>query len=289
MSSSPSDVTLSVDGASPRRGEGRLRPPRLNIPVLRISGGAPNSPAHTPTMISIPVTPAPGGIPIGMAASPLGMLQVYPNKASEFMFKQFEGFKDFTMNTAKSGLSVGEKTAFWLYNKVRAWSKNWFTHIFLFLVVLSYSLIGAAIFVAVEGAHEEQQQSNLREERYKLVENLKELINNPVMAKDDDMLQGQAVAHFHKFEEAVIESFKVGIKGKQTNDWSFWNAVFYCGTIYTTIDLIVCENGDSADESASCFVKHGGGRRASDEMLVQRLEPNDMPKRVEFANTMLDD
>ncbi|KAJ9583379.1 hypothetical protein L9F63_022286, partial [Diploptera punctata] len=31
-------------------------------------------------------------------------------------------------------------------------------------------------------------------------------------------------------------------------------------------NLIVCENGDSADESASCFVKHGGGRRASDEM-----------------------
>jgi hypothetical protein len=70
------------------------------------------------------------------------MLQVYPNKASEFMFKQFEGFKDFTMNTAKSGLSAGEKTAFWMYSKVRAWSRNWFTHIFLFLVVLCYSLVG---------------------------------------------------------------------------------------------------------------------------------------------------
>jgi hypothetical protein len=93
-------------------------------------------------MVSIPITPA-GGIPIAMAASgPFGMLNVYPNKASEFMFKQFEGFKDFTMNTAKSGLSVGEKTAFWMYGKVRAWSRNWFTHIFLFLVVLSYSLIG---------------------------------------------------------------------------------------------------------------------------------------------------
>jgi hypothetical protein len=80
-----------------------------------------------------------------MAASgPFGMLHVYPTKASEFMFKQFEGFKDFTMNTAKSGLSVGEKTAFWLYAKVRAWSRNWFTHIFLFLVVLSYSLIGTS-------------------------------------------------------------------------------------------------------------------------------------------------
>ena len=86
--------------------------------------------------------------------------------------------------------------------------------------------------------------------------------------------------------------------------------------------------------TGSVLKKHGGGRRASDEMvanvqaafersprkslrrasrelqipkstlqrivhkrlklhayklqLVQRLEPNDMPKRVEFANTMLD-
>lgn len=28
---------------------------------------------------------------------------MYPQKAGEFMFKQFAGFKDFTMNTAKSG------------------------------------------------------------------------------------------------------------------------------------------------------------------------------------------
>jgi hypothetical protein len=87
------------------------------------------------------MTPA-GGIPIGVTSGPFGMLQVYPNKASEFMFKQFEGFKDFTMNTAKSGLSAGEKTAFWMYGKVRTWSRKWFTHIFLFLVVMAYSVIG---------------------------------------------------------------------------------------------------------------------------------------------------
>lgn len=76
---------------------------------------------------------------------------VNPGKASEYMFKQFEGFKDFTMNTAKSGLSVGEKSAFWMYNKVSAWSKKWFTHIFLFMVIMAYTAAGAAIFMAVEG------------------------------------------------------------------------------------------------------------------------------------------
>lgn len=79
------------------------------------------------------------------------LANMYQSKASEYMFKQFEGFKDFTMNTATSGLSVGQKSAFWMYNKVSKWSKKWFTHIFLFIVIVAYTAAGAAIFVAVEG------------------------------------------------------------------------------------------------------------------------------------------
>lgn len=78
-------------------------------------------------------------------------MHMYHNKASEFMFKQFEGFKDFTMNTAKSGLSAGEKSAFWFYNKLKLLSKKWFTHFFLTLCLVVYSLIGAGIFAALEG------------------------------------------------------------------------------------------------------------------------------------------
>ena len=143
MSTSPG-ATPRADGLPPVRAQ-RTRP-RLTLPVQRFPGGAANTPVNTPAMVSIPMTPA-GGIPIGVTpigvtSGPFGMLQVYPNKASEFMFKQFEGFKDFTMNTAKSGLSAGEKTAFWMYGKVRTWSRKWFTHIFLFLVVMAYSIIG---------------------------------------------------------------------------------------------------------------------------------------------------
>lgn len=80
-------------------------------------------------------------------------LHMYHNKASEFVFKQFEGFKDFTMNTAKSGLSAGEKSAFWFYNKLRLLSRKWFTHLFLTLCLVLYSIMGAAIFMALEGEY----------------------------------------------------------------------------------------------------------------------------------------
>lgn len=73
--------------------------------------------------------------------------QLYAQRAGDFVFKQFEGLNRFT----KSGLSVGEKSVVWMYAKFRSWSRKWFTHCFLFIVVLLYSVAGALIFMALEG------------------------------------------------------------------------------------------------------------------------------------------
>lgn len=77
------------------------------------------------------------------------------------------------MSTAKSGLSVGEKFAFWAYGKIRTWSRNWFTHIFLLVVVAVYSMAGAAMFVAVEGAAEKRHMIEIKREREELLCSLK--------------------------------------------------------------------------------------------------------------------
>lgn len=76
---------------------------------------------------------------------------MYHRKASQFMFNQFNDIKDFTTTTAKSGLGFGEKGAFWLYNKLSSWSRRWFTHIFLTLVIVGYTVGGAIIFQNIEG------------------------------------------------------------------------------------------------------------------------------------------
>ncbi|KAJ8865807.1 hypothetical protein PR048_033329 [Dryococelus australis] len=234
--SSPNELTVNfdpedVEGGAPTRPERRVSRPRLNIPVLRLSSAAGSPAPPGSPVITIPITPvgvAPKGHPH------MGMLQLYPTKAGAFMFKRFEGFKDFTMNTAKSGLSVGEKTAFWLYNKVRSWSKRWFTHIFLFLVVLSYSLLGATMFVAVEGTNEEAERAFVHRERSSMLQDLRRLALDPQYV-DEAEWEGAAVNHMLKFEEQLYEAFKHGHTHEHTKVWSFWNAVFYCGTIYTTI------------------------------------------------------
>lgn len=54
----------------------------------------------TTSSVPMPGTAAPNSIgPNGFQYANY----MYPQKAGEFMFKQFAGFKDFTMNTAKSG------------------------------------------------------------------------------------------------------------------------------------------------------------------------------------------
>lgn len=73
--------------------------------------------------------------------------QLYAQRAGDFVCKQFEGLNRFT----KSGLSVGEKSVVWLYAKFRSWSRKWFTHCFLFIVVLLYSIAGSLVFMTLEG------------------------------------------------------------------------------------------------------------------------------------------
>lgn len=145
-----------MDATESDSGSYGVRPTRSRP---KITLNIPNYPSYRPDIYSSPyIQTAPmTAIPPGTAATSIGpqgftyMNYMYPQKAGEFMFKQFAGFKDFTMNTAKSGLGFGEKYAFWMYNKVSLWSRNWFTHIFLTLVVMLYSMAGAALFKAIEG------------------------------------------------------------------------------------------------------------------------------------------
>ncbi|XP_043601917.1 uncharacterized protein LOC122576102 isoform X2 [Bombus pyrosoma] len=89
--------------------DGRQAPP----PRLKIQLPIPGQFYPQPGMGYVP-TPY-GQTPMPMTPVSGQPRVIYANKASEFVFSQFQGIKDLT----KSGLSVGEKSAFWLYEKYR--------------------------------------------------------------------------------------------------------------------------------------------------------------------------
>lgn len=71
-----------------------------------------------------------------------------------------KGFKDI-VSTAKSRLSFGERAVFWLYDKIREWSRKWLTHFFLLFIAAGYCAAGALIFQAVEGRKQNAPNENL--------------------------------------------------------------------------------------------------------------------------------
>lgn len=79
---------------------------------------------------------------------------LYNRKASMFVFDQLNGIKSFTMNTAKSGLGIGEKCSYWMYGQIRSLSRKWFTHFFLTFVLILYTIGGALMFSTIEGKNE---------------------------------------------------------------------------------------------------------------------------------------
>uniref|UniRef100_A0A1B6DG40 Potassium channel domain-containing protein n=1 Tax=Clastoptera arizonana TaxID=38151 RepID=A0A1B6DG40_9HEMI len=215
-----------------------LKIPNQGIPTVNYPG-RPMTYYYGSPVVTIPLTPT-TGLPSNVALNgpQFGVIQAYPNKASEFMFKQFEGFRDFTMTTAKSGLSVGEKFAFWMYGKIRTWSRKWFTHFFLLAVVAAYSMAGAALFMAVEGVAEKKHMIEIKREREETLCSLKSLMSGKVDMPEkncSDEWLGLAAQRMRPYEQIVIDHYKQGHIDREKPIWSYWSAVFYCGTVFTTI------------------------------------------------------
>ncbi|XP_072759276.1 uncharacterized protein [Anoplolepis gracilipes] len=205
----------------------RKMPPRPKI-ILPIPGQyyAP----QTATGMSMGYVPTPyGQTPIPMTPVSGQPQMIYHNRASEFVFKGIKGL-------TKSGLSVGEKSAFWLYEKVSSWSRRWFTHIFLFLIVFLYSVVGAMIFVTVEGTNEDSGRFDIWKKRNNTLEVIRGFCDDSVLASDLNLWKGRAKAELMEYEKDLYEFFQRGLTDRGQKVWTFWNAVFYCGTIYTTIE-----------------------------------------------------
>jgi len=178
----------------------------------------PSSP--TAMCMNMPMTPtADPTIPNGFSPQ---LYQAYTsNKATDFFFKQLEGVKDI-VSTAKSSLSFGERAVFWMYDKIREWSRMWLTHFFLLFIAAGYCAAGALIFQAVEGS---KDQNIVLKGREQLVINVANLMEKIV--KKNDSIFIETVNLIRDYESLFVQNNKP--------EWNYLNAVFYCGTVFTTI------------------------------------------------------
>ncbi|XP_055856049.1 uncharacterized protein LOC129919220 [Episyrphus balteatus] len=226
----PMAAPTSLPGGRPRA----ARPPRIQI------HGNGSYMGSMPPTSQIPFTAQTNPTLNGSQGQPYWPAYSNPFAAGNFMSKGFEGFVDFT----KSGMSFGEKFTYGLYVKFSKWSKKWFTHIFLFLVVLLYSVGGAVLFRTVEEVHVQQKFNDTHKLQKSLFKAVHDLSQDLELRKfHPDEFNGKLILTLRTHKDA-IQSFINSNKTleeleKFENPWSFWNAMFYCGTIYTTIDKII--------------------------------------------------
>ncbi|XP_046330339.1 TWiK family of potassium channels protein 18-like isoform X3 [Haliotis rufescens] len=107
----------------------------------------------------------------------------------------------------------------------------------LLILLAVYSVIGAAIFRAIEGPHEKAHRDNITSNREETVRVLQELSSNLSQGLVNET-QWNLVARglLLRYEETVVIAQKNGVvNSTKTPTWTFWQSMFFCGTIYTTI------------------------------------------------------
>lgn len=67
------------------------------------------------------------------------------------------------------------------------------------------------------------------------LEMIRGFCNDSVLTSNLERWKGQAANELMEYENDLYEFFKRGLTDRGRKVWTFWNAVFYCGTIYTTI------------------------------------------------------
>nr|XP_036669308.1 TWiK family of potassium channels protein 9 isoform X2 [Drosophila suzukii] len=226
----------STPPPGPRRAN---RPPRINIHNL--TSGSAMSQASMPPSAQPPYTAQTNFTGNG-TQGPYWPPMANPFGSGNFMTKGYEGFLDLT----KSGMSFGEKFTFGMYNKLSNWSRRWFTHIFLLLILALYNAGGALLFMYIENHFEPTQppadiqedlnDMELQEKQKKFFGDMREMIKDPqTSGLLNTQIDGRVLGVFNEYPSVIESLMRQLMLDKKSNVWTFWDAMVYAATIYTTI------------------------------------------------------
>ena len=108
------------------------------------------------------------------------------------------------------------------------------SHVGLTAILIAYSFAGAAVFHAIEGRHDSVVKLDVLEMRKDVIQTL---WKSSVDMKVDGAEFSKLVENeLKRYEVQLYQAFGQGIVTEADVEvWDFWQSLFYCATVYTTI------------------------------------------------------
>ncbi|XP_076363930.1 TWiK family of potassium channels protein 18-like isoform X1 [Tachypleus tridentatus] len=132
---------------------------------------------------------------------------------------------------------LGDKTktaAVTIAERLKAFSKKWFTHILLFIVLMTYASVGAVIFRLLEGPHESPEIIDLPDVRNVMADILWNI--SRIYNISEEEWQSSAHLELKNYEGQVFKAISSSASTiDEARQWTFFGSLFFCGTVYTTI------------------------------------------------------
>lgn len=136
------------------------------------------------------------------------------------------------MDHVQDGIRTSHKLLHKTISTLYSIIKSWFG---LLILLIIYSVIGAIIFMKIEGPPEKKRRANLIRERLRVGDLLWNLTQNYVGDPQSyDNWTQYVQEELPRYEDYIYTAYRHSFSSKH-EVWDFYGALLYCGTIYTTI------------------------------------------------------
>lgn len=116
---------------------------------------------------------------------------------------------------------------------VKRFSEKWFSHVLLLMFLAVYACFGAYIFISFEAPTEQWEKQLIIDTRLKIVN---DSWYEASQAKSQEAFVELFRSKFEDYERLLNRACNSGMNSNSLeNQWTFWGALFYSMTVFTTI------------------------------------------------------
>lgn len=115
---------------------------------------------------------------------------------------------------------------------IKRFSEKWFSHVLLLLFLAVYACLGAYIFISFEAPTEQWEKQMIIDSRQKMVNDS----FNEATSKNREQFNELFIGKLEDYERLLSRACASGMSSSSLeNQWTFWGALFYSMTVFTTI------------------------------------------------------